>query len=50
MTSARPANELLSHGVFAGPELGGVLQGSVCEDSSFENKNDLVIPIDSTLP
>ena len=40
-------DELLSRVVFRGPESGGVLQDSVGEDSSFENKNDLVMRVES---
>jgi len=40
--------ELLSRVVFQGSELGGVLQYSVGEDSSFENKNDLVMGVESS--
>jgi hypothetical protein len=42
------ANELLSRVVFRGPESGGVLQDSVGEDSSFENKNDVVMRVESS--
>jgi hypothetical protein len=44
----RIAGELLSRVVFRGPESGGVLQDSVGDDSSFENKNDLVMSIESS--
>jgi FkbM family methyltransferase len=40
--------ELLSRVVFRGPESGGVLQDSVGEDSSFENKDDLVMRVESS--
>ena len=40
--------ELLSRVVFRGPGSGGVLQDSVGEDSSFENKNDLVMRVESS--
>jgi len=40
--------ELLSRVVFRGSESGGVLQDSVGEDSSFENKNDLVMSVESS--
>jgi len=40
--------ELLSGVVFEGSESGGVLQDSVGEDSSFENKNDLVMGVESS--
>ncbi|MBM4012440.1 MAG: hypothetical protein FJ286_13845, partial [Planctomycetes bacterium] len=40
--------ELLSRVVFRGPESGGVLQDTVGEDSSFENKNDLVMRVESS--
>jgi hypothetical protein len=40
--------ELLSRVVFRGSGSGGVLQDSVSEDSSFENKNDLVMPVESS--
>lgn len=33
--------------MFGYPESGGVFQDSVGEDSSFENKNDLVMPVES---
>ena len=36
-------SELLSRVVFRDPESGGFLQYSVGEDSSLENKNDLVM-------
>jgi len=39
--------EILSRVVFQGSESGGVLQYSVGEDSSFENKNDLVMGVES---
>ncbi len=40
--------EILSRVVFQGSESGGVLQYSVGEDSSFENKNDLVMSVESS--
>ena len=40
--------EILSRVVFQGSESGGVLQYSVGEDSSFENKNDLVMGVESS--
>jgi hypothetical protein len=43
------SRELLSRVVFRGPESGGALQDSVGEDSSFENKNDLVMGVESSL-
>ena len=42
------ADELLSRVVFRGPGSGGVLQDSVCENFSFENKNDLVMAVESS--
>ena len=41
-------NELLSRVVFRGPGSGGVLQDSVGENFSFENKNDLLMPVESS--
>jgi len=41
-------SELLPRVVFRGPRSGGVLQDSVGEDSSFENKNKLVMPVESS--
>lgn len=40
--------ELLSRVVFRGLGSGGVLQDSVGENFSFENKNDLVMPVESS--
>jgi DNA mismatch endonuclease (patch repair protein) len=40
--------ELLSRVVFRGPGSGGVLQDSVGEHFSFENENDLVMPVESS--
>jgi hypothetical protein len=45
---AQLLEELLSRVVFRGSESGGVPQDSVGEDSSFENKNDLVIRVESS--
>jgi len=41
-------HELLSRVVFSGFESGGVLQDPVGEDSSFDNKNKLVMPVESS--
>ncbi len=41
-------HELLSRVVFRGPGSGGVLQDSVGENFSFENKNDLLMPVESS--
>jgi len=40
--------ELLSRVVFRGLGSGGVLQDSVGENFSFENKNDLLMPVESS--
>ena len=45
--SGRPV-ELLSRVVLRGPGSGGVLQDSVGDDSSFENKNRLVMSVESS--
>ena len=40
--------EIVSRVVFQGSESGDVLQYSVGEDSSFDNKNDLVMSVESS--
>jgi hypothetical protein len=47
-TLIRMLAELLSRVVFRGLGSGGVLQDSVGENFSFENKNDLVMPVESS--
>ena len=45
---SRWPERIVSRVVFQGFESGGVLQGSVVEDSSFDNKNDLVMSVESS--
>jgi hypothetical protein len=44
----RIPEELLSRVVYGGSESGGVQQDSVGEDFPFENKNDLVMAVESS--